>query len=495
MKYILVLILVLLSVVSFPQNFTTGTWKGKILMPESDIKVHLNIMEQRDTIVHAVLFEPTMCLLYDSCFYGNDLNLKSSKKDWAIRNKNTRKKGLQNDNKAEAYQEIRLSGSLAANKNQFNGELLLEGKIFPIELFRDNKPISRPQEPQRPYPYYCEDVRIRNKKDSVVLAGTLTLPDKEGKFPVVILQGGSIPGNRDGDSNHHKLFLVLADYLTRNGIAALRYDERGIGRSSGNFYKSTPLNLAGDLHAWRGYLGSREEIINNQIGIIGFSEGGMVAAMAASQCPDFNFILMLGAPGLPLRDVFEKQSKLYLESGEMKPELYEQQQKATQKIYEMMKLNFDSKMMTDSLLKSKKTFIHQYFDSIANDPMKRYNTEMLYSEMISMRVSPHNLFNLQVNPSDYIEKVTCPVLSLNGSNDRQVTPKDNQQAIRQALIRANNNDYQIIELEGLNHSFQECEKGTITEALTIEQTFSPKALDIITKWILKHTKNEKQVEP
>jgi hypothetical protein len=179
----------------------------------------------------------------------------------------------------------------------------------------------------------------------------------------------------------------------------------------------------------------------------------------------------------------------------MKPERYEQQQKTTQKIYEMMKLNFDSKMMTDSLLKSKKTFIHQYFDSIANDPMKRYNAEMLYSEIISMRVSPHNLFNLQVNPSDYIEKVTCPVLSLSGSNDRMVTPKDNQEAIRQALITADNKDYQIIELEGLNHFFQECEKGTFTEALTIEQTFSPKALDIITKWILKHTKNEKQVEP
>jgi hypothetical protein len=376
---------------------------------------------------------------------------------------------------------------MAANKNQFNGKLLLEGKTFPIELFWDNKPIYRPQEPQKPYPYYCEDVRIRNKKDSIVLAGTLTLPHKEGKIPVVILQGGSAPTNRDGDSFHHKFFLVLADYLTRNGIAVLRYDSRGIRRSSGNFYKSTPLNLAGDLLAWRAYLASREEIINNQIGIIGHSEGGMVAAMAASQCPDFNFIVMLGAPGLPLRDVFEKQTKLNLESGEMKPEQYVRQQKETQKIYEMMKLNFDSKVMKDSLMKFKKTFTHQYFDSIADDPMKRYNAEMLYSGIISVRVSPHNLFNLQVNPSDYIEKVTCPVLSLNGSNDRQVTPKDNQQAIRQALIRANNNDYQIIELEGLNHSFQECEKGTITEAVSIEQTFSPKALDIITKWILKHT--------
>lgn len=480
--------LVLLSLVSFPQDFKTGTWKGEILMHDSMIKVHLNIVGQRDTIVHAVLFEPTTCLLYDSCFYGNDLNLKSSKTDWVIKNENLRKKGLLNDNKAAVYQEIRLSGSLADNKNQFNGELLLEGKIFPIELFRDSKPIFRPQEPQRPYPYYCEDVQIRNKKDSIVLAGTLTIPSKEGKFPVVILQGGSVPTNRDGDSNHHKSFLTLADYLTRNGIAVLRYDSRGIGRSSGNFYKSTPLNLAGDLLAWRMYLGSREEITNNKIGMIGHSEGGMVAAMAASQCPDFNFIVMLGTPGLPLRDVFEKQTKLKLEIGEIKPEQYESQQKETQKIYEMMKLNLGSKVMMDSLMRFKKTFIHQYFDSIANDPMTRYKAEMLYLGIIDLKINPHNLYNLNANPVDYIEKVNCPVLSLSGSNDRMVTSKDNQEAIRQALISAGNNDYQIIELEGLNHSFQECKKGTIDEALTIEQTFSPKALDTITNWILEHTK-------
>lgn len=488
MKSFLVIIIVSLSLSVYSQGYTTGIWKGKISRHDSIIKVHLNIVVQRDTTVFAVLFEPTTCLLYDSCFYGNDLNLKSSKKDWAIRNENMRKKGLLNDNKAAVYQEFRLSGSLASNKNQFNGELLLHGKTSPIELFRDNKPIYRPQEPQRPYPYYCEDVRIRNKKDSIVLAGTLTLPSKEGKFPVVILQGGSIPGNRDGDSNHHKSFLVLADYLTRNGIAVLRYDERGTGRSSGNFYKSTPLNLAGDLLAWHKYLGTRKEIINNQIGIIGHSEGGMVAAMAASQSHDFNFIVMLGTPGLPLRDVFEKQTKLNLESGEMKPEQYVRQQKETQKIYEMMKLNLGSKVMMDSLMKFKKTFIHQYFDSTANDPMKRYKAEILYSGIISMRVSAHNLFNLQVDPSDYIEKVTCPVLSLSGSNDRMVTSKDDQEAIIQALITAGNKDFQIIELEGLNHFFQESEKGTIAEALTIEQTFSPNALDIITKWILDHTK-------
>ncbi|MDO9614370.1 MAG: hypothetical protein Q7J86_07565, partial [Bacteroidota bacterium] len=182
----------------------------------------------------------------------------------------------------------------------------------------------------------------------------------------------------------------------------------------------------------------------------------------------------------------EEQTKIRLEDGEMSQKQYELQQKANQKIYEMMELNLDSKMMNDSLKKFKEAFIENYFDSLANNPLKRFHAEILFSEIYAMKISSHNLFTLKVNPSDYLEKVICPVLSLHGGNDRLVTPKDNKEAIRQALIRAGNKDFQVIELEGLNHSFQECEKGTIAEAMKIEQTFSPKALDIITNWILEH---------
>jgi len=195
---------------------------------------------------------------------------------------------------------------------------------------------------------------------------------------------------------------------------------------------------------------------------------------------------MLGSAGLRLREVFEEQTRLRLESGEMSREQFELLQKTNQRIYKMMELNLDSKMMKDSLKKFKEAFIVNYSDSLANNPLKRLHAEILFSDINTMKISPHNLFNLNVKPSDYIEQVFCPVLSLHASNDRLVTPKDNQEAIRQALIKAGNKNFQIIELEGLNHFFQECEKGTITEAMKIEQTFSPKALDTITNWILEH---------
>ena len=443
-------------------------------------------MVQKDTMIGAILLEPTMCILSDSNFYGVTLHLKTIKQHMAEKNENLKKRALAKENKIKLYTEIKFNGELADNKNQLNGELSLDGKIFPVELFRSDKPIFRPQEPKKPYPYYSEDVKFRNKKDSVVLAGTLTTPKKEGKFPVVIFQTGSAPSTRDGDGNHHKYTLVVADYLTRHGIGVLRYDSRGVGKSKGNFYKSTPLDLSGDLLAGREFLASREEINNNEIGIIGHSEGGLVAAMAASQSKDFNLIVMLGSAGLRMREVFEEQTRLRLESGEMSREQFELLQKTNQRIYKMMELNLDSKMMKDSLKKFKEAFIVNYSDSLANNPLKRLHSEILFSDITDMKISPHNLFNLNVNPSDYIERVSCPVLSLSGSNDRMIISTINQDAIRKALIKAGNKDFQIIEQEGLNHFFQDCEKGTITEALTIEQTFSPKALDTITNWILKH---------
>lgn len=285
-------------------------------------------------------------------------------------------------------------------------------------------------------------------------------------------------------------FQTISDYLAKNGIATLYYDSRGTGKSSGNFSQSTPLELSGDLSVWHDLLIERPDIIPNQIGIIGHSEGGMIAAMAVGKLNCFNQIILLGAPGLPIRKVFEKQCQLMLEAGEISGEKYEHQKKIDQKIYKLIGQKATPKAITDS--------IKRYIESLkksnikdSDDSRVKIATDSLVNLTITWKTSPHYLFNLQANPADYIEKVTCPVLSLNGSNDRQVTPKDNQEAIRQALIRANNKDYKIIELQGLNHSFQECEKGTLSEALKIDPSVSPKALEIITNWILEHTKEQK----
>ncbi len=490
MKYLLLILLVAFGTFSFSQDFVEGRWEGKILLQDTVLIVDLRIIDQRDSFVFAVLIKPADMIMEDSCFNGYEINLKVLKEKLRIRNENIIKKEKNQQKKSILYYHAKFTGSLADNKNQLNGELTLDDKIFPVTLFRDSVPIYRPQEPKRPYPYYWEDVVCINLKDSTVLAGTLTLPQKESQFPVVIFQTGNTPHNQDGDGHYHKSTLVVADYLTRHGIGVLRYDSRGIGKSKGNFYKSTPLDLSGDLIAWKEFLASREDVNRNEIGIIGHSEGGMVAAMAASQSPDFKFIVLLAAPGLKLRDVFEEQTRLRFEDGEMNQKQYDNTQQANQKIYEMIDLNLDSKSMNDSLWKFEKTFIRNYLDSIDNNSINRFSTENIFSTVFAMKISPHNLFNLTVNPSDYIEKVTCPVLSVGGSLDRHVPTKDNQKAIRQALIKAGNQNFQLIELDGLNHSFQECEKGTITEAMKIEQTFSPKALEIITNWILSQTVNQ-----
>ncbi len=489
MKYYLFLLFLILPAFSFSQDFK-GNWKGRFESLDTTLNIELTVINQKPSRVFAVLIEPTYLTIEDTSFNGYDLNLKVSKDRLKTRNENIRKRELNQPKKTKIYYDAKFTGSLAVNKNQLNGELTLDDKVFPVTLFRDSVPIYRPQEPKRPFPYYSEDVVCRNPKDSTILAGTLTLPNEKGKYPVVIFQSGSLPTTRDGDGNHHKSTLVIADYLTRHGIGVLRYDSRGIGKSKGNFLQSTPLDFAGDLIAWKDFLTSREDIISNEIALIGHSEGGMVSAIAASQSDDFKFIVLLASPGLKMRDVFEKQIQLSLEDGVLNQIQYDAAQQANQKLYKMMNLNLDSKAMADSLMKFKDSFLRNHFGSLDNDQLKKINIDNFYKAVITMKTSPHNLFNLKTNPADYFEKVTCPILSIGGSLDRQVPTKENQEAIRQALVKAGNQNFQIIELEGLNHSFQECEKGTIKESFKLEQTFSPKALEIMTNWILFQTRYE-----
>lgn len=471
-----ILIFLLISTNSFSQNYV-GTWKGEVHEQDSIIQFKMNVMIQQDTTIGAFLLEPTTCLLADSSFYGNDFHFKSRKRSPSYTG--------QRDN-------ITFTGELTSNKNQLRGELTINGKVYQLEMLRSDKPIFRPQEPQRPFPYYSEDVKFVNKKDQTVLAGTLTLPQKEGKFPAVILKGGSFPSNRDGETNqpgaeNHKMFMVLADYLTRNGIAVLRCDDRGIGRSSGDFWESTPVDLAGDLLSGYEYLASRKEIKSNDVGLIGHSEGGIDVSIAASQCPEIKFVVMLGCPGISLKEVFEYQTYLKYQNGDIPKEEFEFEKKISEKFYQLLNQNLGSKAITDSLIRlMDKDIVANINSKNEANSEKGIETEIVFRYIISLRAKEHNLFNLKAIPSDYIGKLTCPVLSLNGNKDNQITAEINQNAIRLALLKAGNKDFKIMELAGLNHSFQECQTGSVKESLTIEQTFSPQALKLITEWISEH---------
>lgn len=485
MKNALVLLLLLLSSVCYSDDLR-GNWKGKGYLANSDtIEIEFNVIIQKDSIIGVIIKEPTFFTLADSSFNGTDLHLLTSK----LRLQNRNKALLERKAKGEQVtlcQEMKFDGQLTDNINQLVGELTYLGKVYRAALNRGDQPAYRPQTPKKPYPYYSEEVKFTNKHDSVILTGTLTLPSREGKFPAVILKGGSMPNNRNGeDAFHHQRFLVLADYLTRNGIAVLRYDDRSVDESKGDFWQSTPVDYANDLQAGYELLASRTNIKSDQIGIIGHSEGGMVAAMAASQSNDFSFIVMLASPGIPLRNVFDRQMESRYQNGDIAKDAYELNKKQTEKLYQLIDQQMEPNAIRAAMFNFNNTLIS--IETGINPRDKKNEIKKMATHLHGKIItSPHNLFNLAANPAEYISKLTCPVLSLNGNNDLQVNAKINQEAIKQALMQGGNKDFMIVELDGLNHYFQECKTGTIKESQTIDQTFSPKALEIITQWIEEH---------
>ncbi|MCZ8215835.1 MAG: alpha/beta hydrolase, partial [Cyclobacteriaceae bacterium] len=196
---------------------------------------------------------------------------------------------------------VEYEGTLGSD-NIIVGTFKQAGQTFPMNLSKEKvekEKIVRPQEPAKPYPYYSEDVTFENKSAGISLAGTLTLPKKEGIFPVVILISGSGPQNRDEELMGHKPFLVLSDHLTKNGIAVLRYDDRGTALSKGDFKTATSADFATDVEAAMAYLKTRKEINKKKIGLIGHSEGGLIAPMVASRSKDVSFIVLLAGPGIP----------------------------------------------------------------------------------------------------------------------------------------------------------------------------------------------------
>jgi len=454
---IIVQILFLLPRVSSSQEFI-GLWKGKI-QADSLLEIKFNVLKQEPSVVWAIMTKPKICAFTDSCFNGKTLQLMAQKEKFA------------------------LTGKITDNKNQFSGEFTINGKTYPVDLFRGEKPIYRPQEPNEPFPYYSEEVTFRNEKDSVVLSGTVTLPDKEGRFPAVILKGGSSPVSRDGEGTFHKNLLVIADYLTRNGIAVLRYDDRGIGKSTGNFWTSTAVNLSDDMIAGYKYLSSRDDIENNRIGLVGHSEGGMVVSIAAIQCKIIKFVIMLASPGINFRNLstIQRESKFLLE--DFPSSFHDFWLRTDSMIFTLLDRGKNSK----EIFEETNSYLNDYFQNLP-DSLRKISLLQTYLLInLRKRTSIHYLYLYNVKPTEIYQKLTCPVLSLNGTNDIHVPARINQAAIRQALLVGGNKDFKILEMGGLNHFFQECETGSEKEALAIAQTISPKVLEIITEWILQHS--------
>lgn len=369
------------------------------------------------------------------------------------------------------------------------GTFKQSGMSFPLDLTRKinekEKPV-RPQEPHKPYPYYSEDVVFENKEADIKLAGTLTLPDQKGiNYPAVILITGSGPQNRDEEIMGHKPFLVWSDYLTRNGIAVLRFDDRGTFASKGNFKTATTAVFATDVQAAVAYLLTRKEINKRKIGLMGHSEGGIIAPMVATESKDVSFIVLLAGTGIPGGQLLLLQQELIGRASGISEADLQKAKKINEGAFDIITKSNDPATLKSDLAKYLKQELIE--DTTFNVP-KGMTEDQIIEAQLEQTTSPWMLYFIKHDPALALQKVKCPVLAVNGSKDMQVPPKVNLEAIKVALKKGGNKKVTVKELPGLNHLFQECNTGSPDEYSKIEQTISPVALDVVTTWILNQVK-------
>jgi pimeloyl-ACP methyl ester carboxylesterase len=340
--------------------------------------------------------------------------------------------------------------------------------------------VKRPQEPKPPFPYTSEEVTFINDKFNIKLAGTLTIPSCKSPFKTVILITGSGPQNRNEELLGHKPFLVIADYLSRYGIAVLRYDDRGVGNSQGNYSEATSADLATDAEAAFNFLKNYPKINNKEIGLVGHSEGGLIAPIVAASNPEIGFVVSLAGPGVTGQQIIIRQSQdISRLSGEKESAIRENTE-TTKKLYAVLRKEKDNK-------KAEVKILALYRDSEQKKKLSKEVTEKAVNQLkMSFGANQYTWFRyfITTDPSTFWKNVECPVLALNGEKDVQVAAHENLPAIEKALKSGGNKNVKVIKLPGLNHLFQHCKTGLPSEYGAIEETFSPEALKIISDWIL-----------
>jgi uncharacterized protein len=360
--------------------------------------------------------------------------------------------------------------------------IVLASAIAAAILLVDKPSKKRFQEPTKPYPYYREDVTFKNTQANITLSGTLTLPSEEGNYPAVILITGSGPQNRDGEVVGHKPFLVIADHLTKKGIAVLRYDDRGFGQSTGDFKSGTSLDFATDVESAVTYLKTRKEINPKKIGLVGHSDGGMIAPIVAAKSHDVAFIVLLAGPGIKGSELLMVRQELMARAMGMSEAEIQESKNSSEKTIEIASRSKDTHAIKADLTKYLK-------ENPPNIPSRFIPPGSTMEEIVAGRIdeitSPWFIYFLNYDPAATLEKVTCPVLALNGEKDVQVPSQENLTAISNALKKGGNKNVIIKELPDLNHFFQECKTCLLNDYATIDQTFSPIALIEISDWVLR----------
>lgn len=346
--------------------------------------------------------------------------------------------------------------------------------------FAEEKP-ARPQMPEPPYPYNSEDVFFENKEAGITLAGTFTWPATGKKFPAVILISGSGPQNRDEELVSHKPFLLIADHLTRNGIAVLRFDDRGTAASGGDYDSATIQDFATDASAAMDYLKSRNEVDRRKIGLLGHSEGGQIAFIVGGDRKDVAFIVTLAGPGVDGASLLKEQRRVMMSLQGASQEVIDRNEEIIDIMYSVLdKYGYEE--------------VESNLDHMVAEAMSMVSRDYPYSDILEdalrrdfPRFSSPELRSLEeYDPACDLAKIKAPILALNGDKDVQVPADMNLGGIKERF----GGDLTTKKYPGLNHLLQHAGTGLPTEYGQIEETMSPEVLEDIASWINFKTKNK-----
>jgi len=375
---------------------------------------------------------------------------------------------------------ITIKGPMSSDKESIEAKFIQRGGEFTLNLgLVDELPkLNRPQTPTEPFGYASEEVDFENKPAGVKLQGTLTLPESKSKVPAVVLLTGSGQQGRDQDIGGHKHFWVIADQLTRNGIAVLRMDDRGFGGSTGDFGSSTTGDFATDALAAVEYLRNRKEIDVNQIGLIGHSEGGATAIIAASQSTHVKFIISLSGGIVNFGDIVITQLTDRLKSQNVPEANIALEMDWRRQLYKIVR------EPTDSATAAEKMW--QAYRELPEEDINTMNwPEGRMSHMVSQLLSPWWRYSISLDVVVLYMDLDRPALLLFGEKDMQVTAADNMALIEEAVKSNNLTNITIQFIKGVNHLYQTAGTGSEYEYVQIEETISPEVLNLISDWILK----------
>lgn len=469
MKFILSTFLITAATLpSFAQRSLKGSWQGALPAGGKEIRVVMHLKEQDGELL-GTMDSPDQKITAIPCDSAT------------IRNDSFFVIVMQG--------QARFQGRISSDTS-IEGTWI-QGVRIPLTLRKTDTPagVHRTQTPKPPFPYRSEDLLFYNADKSIRYGATLTAPTSSKAAPAVLLISGSGPQNRDEELFGHKPFAVIADYLTRKGYAVLRVDDRGVGLTSGNRTKATTMDFAVDADVAVDYLKTRKEVDKNKIGLIGHSEGGMIAEVVAARRKDIAFVILMAAPGVPVPQLMEEQQAAMLRTMGIKDSVVD----LYRPIYtQLSQIALKSKDTTEAMSEGMKV-LHEWHTqhpgAAAAMGIIGYQGERNHvAGFINTLQEPWFNTFFRFDPQPYLAQFNCKVLAVNGEKDVQVVSKQNLDGIRKSLAKSKAQPADAVELLGLNHLFQTCQRCNAMEYSVLEETIAPLLLQTIGNWMDKNVK-------